>query len=111
MNGVLPISIARVKIPVTSGKEHKNVLFAELSAPQINAATRALLSRRSPTPKNPARNALEGALGKHDALSHVVVHEREGFATFTNVPLASLDLFARALTSVKLPPVAKKKKR
>jgi hypothetical protein len=109
LNGVLPISIARVKIPVTSGKEHKSVLFSALSAPQINAATRALLSKKSPTPKNPARTALEGALGKHDALSNVVIHEREGFATFTNVPLASLDLFARALTSVKLPPVTKTK--
>lgn len=85
-----------------SGKEHKNVLFSELSAPQINAATRALLSKKSPTPKNPARSALEGPSASMTPFSQVVIHEREGFATFTNVPLASLDLFARALTSVKL---------
>ena len=109
LNGTLPIAIARVRIPVASGKEHKMVPFPDLTAPQINAATRALLAKKSPVPKNPARHALEGALAKHDALSHVVIHEREGFATFTNVPLASLDLFAKALTSVKLPPIAKKK--
>lgn len=109
LDGALPISIARVKIPVTSGKEHELVPFAQVTAPQINAATRALLSKKSPAPKNPTRHALEGVLGKHGALSHVVVHEREGFATFTNVPLASLGVFAKALGSVKLPPVAKKK--
>ncbi len=111
LDGVLPVAIARVKIPVVNGKEHKAVPFPELSAPQINAATRALLSKKSPTPKNPARHALEGVLGKHDALSHVVVHEREGFATFTNVPLASLGVFARALTSVKLPAIPKPAKK
>ncbi len=109
LNGTLPVAIARVKIAIADGKAHRVVPFPDLTAPQINAATRALLSTKSPAPTNPARHALEGVLGQHDALAHVVVHERQGFATFANVPLASLALFARAITSVKLPPVAKAK--
>jgi hypothetical protein len=111
LNSALPISIARMRIPITNGKKQELVRFPKLTAPQINAATRALLAKKSPTPKNPARHALEGALGKHDALSHVVVHEREGFASFTNVPLASIGVFARAITAAKLPPIEVKAKK
>ena len=110
LNGALPVAFARLRIPVPDGKHTKLVPFAELSKAQIQSATRAALAKKSPTPKNPSRAALEGTLGKHDALGHVVVHERAGFATFANVPLASLELFARALLGTKLPKVAATKK-
>ena len=78
----------------------------ELDHP-TGAASRSTSSSRSLAKKSP--HALQGALSKHGALLHVVVHERQGFASFANVALASLDLFARAITSAKLPPVAKTK--
>jgi hypothetical protein len=106
LGGTLPVSFARLRIPVPDGRHVKLAAFADLSKAQIQGATRALLDKKSPAPKNPARAALEATLGKHMALGKVVVHERAGYATFANVPLASLDLFARALVRTKLPDVA-----
>jgi len=111
LNGALPVAFSRLKIAVVDGKDHKLVPFAQLSAPAIAAATRALLAKKSPAPKNPTRAALEGALAKHGALSHVVVHERDGLATFANVPLASLGLFGGAVAKAKLPAVKTAKKK
>jgi hypothetical protein len=102
----LPVAFARLTIPVADGKRGtKRAPFPSLSAQQIASATRAVLARKSPAPKDPARAALETSLAKHPAFSRVVVHQRAGFATFANVPLASLALFARALTATRLPPV------
>lgn len=111
LDGALPVAFSRLKIAVVDGKDHKLVPFAQLSAPAIAAATRALLAKKSPAPKNPTRAALEGALAKHGALSRVVVHERDGLATFANVPLASLGVFGGAVAKAKLPVVKAKKKR
>lgn len=111
LDGTLPVAFARLKIAVVDGKDRKLVPFAQLSAPAIAAATRALLAKKSPAPKNPTRAALETVLAKHPALARVVVHERDGLATFANVPVASLALFGGAVAKAKLPAVKTPKKK
>jgi hypothetical protein len=111
LDGTLPIAFDRLKIAVPNGKTTKLTPFLDLSKAKIQSATRALLAKKSPAPKNRARAALEAGLAKHKALVHVAVHERNGFATFANVPLASLELFAGALKRAKLPPLSEPKHR
>ncbi len=98
LGGRLPVAFDKLKIPV----EGKPTAFEEMTAAQINAATRALRGGKAPAHR--ARSAFEAALAKHDAFEETRVNESAGRVTFTRVPIGSIALFAKVIAGVKVTP-------
>jgi len=98
LGGRLPVAFDKLKIPIDGAPRP----FEKLTAAEINAATRALLGKKSPAHR--ARSAFEAALAKHDAFKETRVNESAGRVTFTRVPVGSITLFAKVISAVKLPP-------
>ena len=69
---------------------------------EIRAATAKLTKSWHKKPKTPAQTAVMTALAKIASLKDVQAHERAGLMTFTNVPVAAVARFVRALGSAKL---------
>ena len=96
LGGRLPVAFDKLKISI----EDKPTPFAELTAAQINAATRALRGKK--TAGHRARSAFESALAKHDVFKETRVNESAGRVTFTRVPIGSVGLFAKVIAAVKV---------
>lgn len=115
LEGTLPVAFERLKIPVKDGKATKLVPLDRATVKDIAAATRALASRsRKGRAASATQQAIAASLGEHEILAHVVVHERDGFASFANVPVAAFGAFSQAVARVKTAgskAAAKKKKK
>lgn len=102
VKGELPVAFDRVRIPVTRAGEARAVGLSDATVEEIERATKALGKGAKKGPKSAARTALLEGLGKHKALAEVDVSVSGGMASFRRVPLASLDLFGRALVAAKV---------
>lgn len=98
----LPVALDRLRIPIVEGKTKRTVRLDQATEEQVRAAVRAL-TKGPPGPKSAAQSALSTSLGRVKSLAEVRVRVKSGRATFTNVPLAALDQFARAVVQAKLP--------
>jgi hypothetical protein len=101
LNGTLPVAFERLKIPVREGKKTRTLAFKDATFAQIQAATRDMTKKPSPTDRTEAEIAK--LLSKHPAFARVRFSVRAGLVDVRGVPLASLDTFARVLSTVKLP--------
>lgn len=107
----LPVAFDRLKIPVHDGAHTKMVLFKNATFAEIEAARKELQSKKTSTPATDrTASAIATALGKHNAFAHVRFTVRAGLVNLRGVPIASLDLLARVLGAVKLPPLEGPKK-
>ncbi|HSQ63864.1 MAG TPA: hypothetical protein VLM85_11650 [Polyangiaceae bacterium] len=107
----LPVAFERLKVPVKDGAHTKMVLFKNATFAEIEAATRDLQRKKTGAPPTDrAAKAIDAALGKHKAFAKVRFTVQGGLVHVRGIPLASLDLFARVLGTVKLPPVEAPKK-
>jgi hypothetical protein len=94
----LPVALDHLRIPVNGAtKRAKDATVAE-----VRAATAKLTKSWHKKPKTPAQTAVMAAMGKIDSLKDVQAHEHAGLMTFTNVPIAAMSRFVRALSSTKL---------
>ena len=106
LGGSLPVAFDRLKVPVRDGAHTKMVLFKNATVAEITAATRELQGKKpGAAATDRVANAIGSALGKHKAFAKVRFTVRGGLVHVRGIPLASLDLFARVLGTVKLPPV------
>ena len=107
----LPVAFERLKIPVHEGGHTKMVLFKNATVAEIAAATRELQAKKpGATATDLVAKAIGAALGKHKAFAKVRFTVQGGLVHVRGIPLASLDLFARVLGTVMLPPVEAPKK-
>lgn len=111
----LPVAFERLKIPVHDGKNTKMVPFPKATVAEIQGATHALQRKNAGEPvTDRTEAAIAKVLSKHAAFKNVRFSVRAGLVHVRSIPLASLDLFARVLSEVKLPAVegaAKPKKK
>lgn len=110
----LPVAFERLKIPVKDGTHVHMVPFPKATVAEIQSATRTLQRKNAGEPvTDRTEAAIEKVLSKHSAFKNVRFSVRGGLVHVRAIPLASLDLFARVLSEVKLPPLegAKKKKK
>ena len=88
------------------GSRERSVAFPKASVVEIQAATRALQRKSAGEPATDRTEAaIAKVLSKHAAFKNVRFSVRAGLVHVRAIPLASLDLFARVLSEVKLPPV------
>jgi hypothetical protein len=102
----LPVAFDRLRIPVVDGggAHTERVAFKDLTAVEIQRATRLLKSKgKRAEPEARARVAFEAALAKHPAFKRVRVSARAGLATFQDVPIASIGVFAKVIAATKTP--------
>ena len=114
LGSTLPVAFDRLKIPVHDGTHTRMVPFPKSTVVEIQAATRALQRKAAGEPvTDRTEAAIMKVLSKHAAFKNVRFSVHSGLVHVRSIPLASLDLFARVLSEVKLPPVeeAKKKKK
>lgn len=91
----LPVAFDRLRIPI--GGDSRTLDEARVE--DIVTATRALARRERVSTSSFERMA-RAKLAEHPPLAGVRVRVRGGLLTLTNVPLAALDAFITALTSV-----------
>jgi hypothetical protein len=104
----LPVAFERLKIPVHDGTHVKMVAFPKATVVEIQSATRELQRKNAGEPvTDRTEAAIAKVLSKHAAFNNVRFSVRAGLVHVRSIPLASLDLFARVLSEVKLPAVAK----
>lgn len=102
----LPVAFDRLKIPVRDGKNVRTVPFPKASVVEIQTATRELQRKAAGEPvTDRTEAAIAKVMSKHAAFKNVRFTVRGGLVHVRSIPLASLDLFARVLSEVKLPPV------
>ena len=107
LGSTLPVAFERLKIPVRDGKNARMVPFTKATVAEIQTATRELQRKAAGEPTTDrAEAAIAKVLSKHAAFKNVRFTVRSGLVHVRSIPLASLDLFARVLSEVKLPPVA-----
>ena len=95
----LPIAFDRLRIPTTHGK---TIALEKARVEDIDAATRSL-SKQVKAPTSSAERALLEACKRHPAFGGVRARVRNGLATVTNVPVASMHVFGTMLTEVAWP--------
>jgi hypothetical protein len=105
MEGTLPVSFERLRIPVARDGRKRRLPLQEVTLAELTAATRALRpgGRKRTGRASPAREALATALKKTKALAEVEVREAGGYASFARVPVAHLGAFGRAVAAVRPP--------
>lgn len=101
----LRVAFDKIRIPVKTG----TVSLENATVAQVTAATSALLQSGKARPKSHARVALEAAIGEVASLEDVVVREHAGRVSFTNVPLAAISHFARAVAKAPIGAVGEAK--
>jgi len=110
----LPVAFERLKIPVRDGSHVRAVAFPKATVAEIQTATRELQRKNAGEPiTDRTEAAIAKVMSKHAAFKNTRFSVRAGLVHVRAIPLASLDLFARVLSQVKLPPVegaAKSKK-
>ncbi len=112
LGATLPVAFERLKIPVREGKHVRMVPFAKATVADIQSATRELQRKSAGEPvTDRTEAAIAKVLSKHAAFKNVRFTVRGGLVHVRSIPLASLDLFARVLSAVKLPPTAKAAKK
>ncbi len=112
LGATLPVAFERLKIPVREGTHTKLVPFPKASVAEIIAATRLLQRKAAGEPvTDRAEAAIARSMARHPAFKKVRFSVRAGFLHVRAIPLASLDLFAKALADVSLPEPAKNKQR
>lgn len=100
----LPVAFDRLKIPVKTGATTKNIAFKDATFTEIEAATRALSGKKSGAASTDrTEKAIAEVLAKHPAFGGVRFTVQSGLVHVRGIPLASLELFARTLATVKLP--------
>ncbi|HEY1954052.1 MAG TPA: hypothetical protein VGH28_00520 [Polyangiaceae bacterium] len=106
LGATLPVAFERLKIPVRDGAHIRMVPFPKATVAEIAAATRELQRKSAGEPvTDRTEAAITKVLSKHAAFKGVRFSVRGGLVHVRSIPLASLDLFARVLSQVKLPPV------
>jgi len=104
VKGKLPVDFDHLKVPVKRDGGTKNVPLADATVDEVKAATKALhADQRRGQGKSRSGDALAKAMSKHAALTDVDARVSNGMVSFSRIPLASLDLFARTLIATKLP--------
>lgn len=105
LSGPLPIAFERLRIPVTRNGKDARVPLEKATAEEIAKATRAVMQKngKARSAPNPIEEALTKALSAHGETKSVRATVRGGTATFSNVSVASIQAFARALAGAKLP--------
>ncbi len=106
----LPVAFDKLKIEVERDGEGVLVPFAELTAVDIDRATRRLRDKGGKSAASGPRRQLEKALAEEEALAGVRVTLRGERAGFSGVPLAEIARFAKALQAVKFPPRASRRR-
>jgi hypothetical protein len=106
LGATLPVAFERLRIPVRDGSHERSVAFPKASVVEIQTATRALQRKNAGEPvTDRTEAAIAKVLSKHAAFKNVRFSVRAGLVHVRSIPLASLDLFARVLSEVKLPSV------
>ncbi len=100
-----PLPIAFEKLRFVTG-EGKHISFAEARVEDIVSATRAL-TKKGNAPTSSAERALIATFSKHPAFKTVRVRVRNGLATLTGVPVASLEVLGTLLHRTKWPAAKK----
>ena len=103
IQGRVPVDFDKLKIPVVTESGTKMVAFREATGAEIQAATRALLTKNGKAPRSQVQAAIEKKFGAVSTLKPIAVHEANGFVSFRRVPVAALGLFARSLQAVAIP--------
>ncbi|HEX4352417.1 MAG TPA: hypothetical protein VHZ95_05875 [Polyangiales bacterium] len=105
----LPVAFDRLKIPVRDGTHTKMVPFPKATVVEIQSATRTLQRKNAGEPiTDRTEAAIVKVLSKHAAFKNVKFSVRAGLVHVRAIPVASLALFARVLSEIKLPAVDNK---
>lgn len=108
----LPVAFERLKIPVRNGTHTRMTLFPKATVAEIQAASRELQRKNAGEPvTDRTEAAIAKVLSKHAAFKNVQFSVRAGLVHVRAIPVASLDLFARVLSQIQLPPVEKPAKK
>ena len=102
----LPIAFDRLKIAL----DGKSIPFTKATFDEISRATRGLQRKSAGEPATDRTEAaIAKVMSKHAAFKNTHISVRAGLVHVRGIPIASLDLFARVLSEVKMPPVASAK--
>ncbi len=92
----VPVAFDRLKLPVVRAGAERRMPLAECTVVDVVAATRKLRKPKR-NGRSQVRDAFVQSLGTVASLSGVQVHERAGFVTSVNVPVAAFERFLAAL--------------
>ena len=102
----LPIAFEKLRFATPGGK---HIAFSEARVTDIVAATRAL-TKKTAAPTSSAERALSHTFAKHPAFKTVRVRVRNGLATLTGIPIASLEILGTLLHRTKWPTASSPKR-